>query len=97
MRAKAQDDEGPSNPSRRARPPAGPALVVRGAAGRAWLLGCEPRHASMGTRTHTHSCLSSVPCRWRDIDASLAWQKGVFDGLAVAYCALATVALVSGR
>ena len=34
-------------------------------------------------------------CRWRAIDASRAWQKGAFDGLAVAYGALALVALVS--
>lgn len=35
--------------------------------------------------------------RWRDIDASPAWQRGAFDGLAVAYGALAIVALVSPR
>ncbi|EFN54962.1 hypothetical protein CHLNCDRAFT_134731 [Chlorella variabilis] len=41
-----------------------------------------------------HDRLQDLPSWWRDIDASLAWQKGVFDGLAVAYCALATVALI---
>ena len=41
--------------------------------------------------------LPSLLCRWRDIDASPAWQRGAFDGLAVAYGALAIVALVSPR
>jgi hypothetical protein len=35
-----------------------------------------------------------LPDWWREIDASPAWQRGAFDGLAVAYGALAIVALV---
>lgn len=35
-----------------------------------------------------------LPDWWRHIDSSPAWQKGAFDGLAVAYGALAIVALV---
>lgn len=35
-----------------------------------------------------------LPAWWREIDASPAWQRGAFDGLAVAYSALAIVALV---
>lgn len=35
-----------------------------------------------------------LPAWWERIDASEAWQVGAFDGLAVAYAVLATVALV---
>lgn len=38
--------------------------------------------------------LRGLPSWWKDIDASPAWQRGAFDGLAVAYGALAIVALV---
>lgn len=40
------------------------------------------------------STLESLPDWWQRIDASPAWQKGAFDGLAVAYGLIATVALV---
>lgn len=33
-------------------------------------------------------------CRWKHIDQSPAWQRGAFDGLALAYGILAVVALV---
>ncbi|PSC72118.1 tobamovirus multiplication 1-like [Micractinium conductrix] len=35
-----------------------------------------------------------LPQWWHDIDANPMWQKGAFDGLAVAYGALALVALI---
>jgi hypothetical protein len=66
-----------------------------------WCAASLPGHhgaVAVGTPCFAGLAPQGLPCacRWREIDASPNWQRGVFDGLAVAYCCLATVALVSG-